>query len=217
MQIIAKINRENAQCLWKTEGKSENIIMLNEGLKNFDNASVIKGIVAGEQPDSLGVLERVSEDCFSTSTRGFLLEYCKIKFGRWETEDYLENHVSNPLLTWVREYLDMKKKWASAPDTSAKMLIAAICAGKDEDVKEAVNAGGCIMTSDMLFSTIPFSDLSSEAQRYLFVNAMNLPIRCMAVLALCEEISKNQNSGLYGKLCNMLTILIDVLIKNEGV
>lgn len=73
------------------------------------------------------------------------------------------------------------------------------------------------MTSDMIFYTIPFAGLSDEMLKFLFVNAMSLPVRCLTVFALCEEINKNRNSGLYDVLCNMSTILIDVLIKNEGV
>lgn len=191
--------------------------MLNEGLKNFDNTSVIIGIVEKEQLESLDVLHRVSEEGFSTSARVFLLEYCKIKFGWEKTEDFLEKHVGEPRLAWAREYFNMKKKWALTPDAAAQKLIAAICDGSEADVREAVNAGGCIMTSDMMFSTIPFSNLSDETLRYLFVNAMSLPVRCLGVLALCEEIDKNRNSNLYKVLCNMSTILIDVLIKNEGV
>lgn len=191
--------------------------MLDEGLKNVDNASVIIGIVEGEQPESLDVLRTASKEGFSISARVFLLEYCKVKIGRGEVEDYLEKHADDPRLAWAREYFKMKKKWAFSPDADARKLIAAICDGDDADVRTAVNAGGCIMTSDMFLSTIPLSDLSDETLRYLFVNAMSLPVRCLAELSLCEEIHKYRNSGLYDVLCNMSTILIDVLIKDEGV
>jgi len=191
--------------------------MLNEGLKNVDNASVIIGIAEGEQPKNLDVLFRVSEDGFSTSARAVLFECCKIKFGWGETDDFLEKHARNRSLDWARDYFNTKIKWGSAPDDSARKLIDAICDGSETDIKKAVNAGGCIMTNDMMFYTIPFSGLSDEMLRYLFVNAMSLRIRCLSVMTLREEIDKNRNSGLGDALCNMMTILIDVLIKNEGV
>lgn len=201
----------------KAKEERKDVIMLSEGLKNVDNASVIIGIVEGEQPESLDVLLRVSEDGFSTSARAFLFDYCKIKFGWGETEDYLEKHARNQRLVWAREYFNVKKKWAYDPDDSARRLISAITDGSEADIREAVKAGGCIMTSDMIFYTIPFAGLSDEMLKFLFVNAMSLPVRCLTVFALCEEINKNRNSGLYDVLCNMSTILIDVLIKNEGV
>ena len=191
--------------------------MLDEGLKNIDNASVIIGIVEGEQPKSPDVLLRVSEDGFSISARVLLLEYCKIKFDRGEIGDYLEKHAGDPRLAWAREYFRMRKKWAFSPDDAARRLINAICDGSEADVREAVDAGGCIMTSDMLLVTLPLSNLSDETMRYIFVNAMSLPVRCLVELTLCDELHKVRGSGLYSALCNMSTILIDVLIEDEGI
>ena len=191
--------------------------MLNEGLKNIDNASVIIGIVEEEQPESPDVLLRVSEEGFSTSARGLLYEYCKVKFGFSAMEDFREKYADDPRFAWAAEYSRIKKKWAFAPDDAARRLIGAICDGSEADIKAAVDAGGCIMTNDMLLATIPFSNLSDEILRYLFVHAMSLPIRCMGVLTLCQETQANRDSGLYSIFCNMVTILTDVLIKNEGV
>ena len=191
--------------------------MLREGLQKIDSTSVIIGIVEGEEPESPDVLLEVSEEDFSASARALLLEYCKEKFGFAEVDEYLKKHAEDPRLAWAVRQFNMKKKWAFEPDDDARRLIAAICDGSEADVIEAVDAGGCIMTSDMLFVTLPLSNLSDETMRYIFVHAMSLPIRCLAVLSIDQKISKERNSGLYDVLCNMVTILVDILIKDEGI
>lgn len=194
-----------------------NELMLSEGLKNIDSTSVIIGIAEGEEPESLNVLLRVSKEGFSDSARAFLFEYCKVKIGFAEVDEYLEKHAEDPRLAWAVQQFHMKNKWSFEPDDAARRLVAAICDGSEADVIEAVDAGGCIMTSDMLFYTIPLSDLSDETLRYLFVHAMSLPVRCLAVLSIVEQIPEHRDTRLYDVFCNMVTILIDILIKNEGI
>ena len=191
--------------------------MLSEGLKEVNNASVVIGIAEGEKPKNLDVLLRVSEDGFSTSARVFLLEYCKVKFGRSETGDYLKRHAGDPRLAWAIKFFGLKKKWASEPDDAARVLINAICDGSEEDIRNAVDAGGSIMTSDMLLCTLPFSELSDEILEYIFANAMTLPVRCLAVMAISEEIPNYNNTAIYDRFCNMQTVLINLLINDEGV
>lgn len=191
--------------------------MLNEGLKSIDSASVIIGIVEEEEPKNLDVLLRVSKEGFSASARALLFEYCKVKFGYSATSGYLEKHAGDPSLAWAVTYFNTKKKMAFEPDDAARKLIDAICDGGEAEIRAAVEAGGCVMTSDMLLSTIPMAGLSDETLRYLFVNAMSLPVRCLSLLTLCEESQKTPNRRMYDVLCNMTTILINVLIKNEGV
>ena len=207
-------DKHNVSQRRQTKGEGH---MLNEGLKSIDSASVIIGIVEEEEPKNLDVLLRVSKEGFSASARALLFEYCKVKFGYSATSGYLEKHAGDPRLAWAVTYFNTKKKMAFEPDDAARKLIAAICDGGDAEIRAAVEAGGCVMTSDMLLVTIPMAGLSDETLRYLFVNAMSLPVRCLSLLTLCEESQKTKNRRMYDVLCNMTTILINVLIKNEGI
>ena len=76
------------------------------------------------------------------------------------------------------------------------------------------------MTIEALFHTIPTSGLSEETISYLYANAISLKMRCQALLAFIPNVRaamEQEKTPIYELLCQMVSILANLLIKDQGV
>jgi len=189
--------------------------MLNEGLHSINSELVIIGITEHETVEDLDVLRMVSKEGFTTSAKVYLLEYCKFIFGKEVTENYLHEHENDSCLSWTRPFLNVKSE-TSKNDDKDEILVQAILHGNNDEIKKAVMAGGRIRKAEVCLNVIPSSNLSDEILEFIFANALTLRQRCLLSFLLTYKIDDSKDK-LYDVLCNMVTIIVNLLIKDKGI